>query len=244
MDLFQQHAFLSVAFLRDQLFFSEATIRRDLEQLEQQGLVRRIRGGAICNTGSSVETPVAVRKAQNNAAKKSIAREAAGLVRDNAVIFLDASTTVMELIPFLAPKTNLTIITNCLQTATSIAERLRCTLICTGGIYHANTASLVGAFAESCVTQKFADVFMFSVQSVDSRNGMTDQGEEVATLKAIMMKHAKSVVLLADDSKFGRTSFCKVASLSEVSTIVTNRSGVFDEPCWDEHRSKFIFAKE
>ena len=244
MELFQTNSFLSVIHLRDQLFFSEATSRRDLEELEQQGLIRRIRGGAICNSGSNVETPLAVRAAEHNAEKKRIARKAADLVRDNDVLFLDASTTVMELIPFLAHKANLTIITNCLQTSTLVAEQIKCTLICTGGTYHRNTASLVGTFAESCVTKKFADIFLFSVQSVDSKNGLTDQGEEVANLKSTMMRQAKSVVLLADSSKFGRTAFCKVAPLSEVTSIITNRSNVFENECWNEFRTKLHFAED
>ncbi len=244
MELFQIKSFLSVTYLRDQLFFSEATIRRDLEDLEQQGLIRRIRGGAICNTGSSIETPLAIRAAENSTDKKRIAKKAADIVRDNDVLFLDASTTVMELVPFLAHKANLTIITNCLQTSTIIADQLKCTLICTGGTYHRNTASLVGPFSESCVTKKFADVFLFSVQSVDSKNGLTDQGEEVAHLKSIMMRQAKSVVLLADASKFGRTAFCKVAPLSDVTTIVTNHSKVFHDECWNEFRTKFLYADD
>lgn len=244
MELFQANPYLSVTHLRDHLFFSEATIRRDLEALEQQGLIRKIRGGAICNTGSSIETPLAIRVEEHGEEKRRIAERAAELVQDNSVLFLDASTTVMELINHLSFKANLTIITNCLQTASLVVERLKCNLICTGGSYHRSTASLVGPYAESCVMQKFADIFFFSVQSIDYRNGLTDQGEEVASLKSTMMGQAKSVVLLADTSKFGRTAFCKVAKLSEVTSIVTNRSGIFEKECWNEVRSKFIFAED
>ncbi len=244
MELFLGNSFLSVKHLRDQLFFSEATIRRDLENLEQQGLIRRIRGGAISNSGSSIETPLAVRGSENNTEKRRIAKKATELVRDNDVVFLDGSTTTMEMIPFLSSKVNLTVITNCLRTATMIADQIKCKLICTGGTYHRSTASLSGPFAESCVAMKFADIFLFSVQSVDSKNGLTDQGEEIAHLKSIMMRQAKSIVLLADASKFGRTAFCKVAPLSAINTIITNRSNILDEDCWNEYRSKIVYAEE
>ncbi|MDD3336686.1 MAG: DeoR/GlpR family DNA-binding transcription regulator [Eubacteriales bacterium] len=244
LSLINQKNYLSLKELCQQLHFSESTLRRDLRRLEKDGFITCTRGGAIANgAAGNVETPMELRRSTNSEIKARIGRRAAGLVRDNQMLLLDASTTVMEMIPYLKGKKNLTIITCCLTTALLVAEQLDCTLICTGGKYHAATAALLGYSAESALDNWFADLMFFSVNSVDAQNGLTDQGEEIAHLKAAMLRHARRAILLADSSKFGHTSAYRLFP-ADVEGIVTNRAPLFDQDCWRELRSKMIFTEE
>lgn len=243
LALLSGHPFLSISDLCAQLHFSESTLRRDLRTLEREGLLTCIRGGAVRNDHPGCETPLSVRQNTNRGLKRAIAQRAAEMVEDNQVLFLDASTTVMEMIPFLKGKKHLTLITCCLHTAVAVAQELDgCTLHCTGGSYHAPTASLIGASAEEYVKRWFADTLFFSVNSVDAINELTDQGEEVARLKNVMLSQAKKAVLLADAGKFGHTAVYRLGSLSDVSAIITSPDPVFERECWNEHRDKMIFA--
>ena len=165
------------------------------------------------------------------------------MLEDNQIIMMDASTTVMEMIPYLRKKKNLTIITCCLSTAIQVSEQLHCTLICTGGRYHAPCASLVGSSAENMLKSWFADIMFFSVNSIDAQKGLTDQGEEVAHIKNTMLRQAQKKVLLADASKFGKSSFYWLDPPS-LNHIITNWDPKFEDKCWDSYRSIMIFARD
>lgn len=239
--LLNEKKFVSVTELCEALHYSQSTVRRDLKQMEQEQLVTCAHGGAVANIHPNMETPLAIRRSTNRHVKSLIARRAADMVEDNQMIIMDASTTVMEIIPFLRKKKNLTIITCCLSTAIQITEQLNCTLICSGGRYHAPVASLVGSSAEAMLKNWYADFMFFSANSIDVKNGLTDQGEEIAHLKSVMLQRAKQTVFLADSNKFGKTSACRIFP-APITHIITNYDPRFDMDCWKEYHDKMIFV--
>ncbi len=241
LEALSSKKYMTINELTQLLHFSESTVRRDLKKLEKEQLVTCARGGVVSNIHPNTETPLQLRLTTNHHSKSVIARRAAEMVKDNQIIMLDASTTAMEMIPHLSKKQNLTIITCCLSTAVLISEQLACTLICTGGRYHASCASLVGPSAESLIKNWFADIMFFSVHSVDSENGLSDQGEEVAHMKSIMLRQANQRVLLADASKFGTISIYRL-STPPITNYITNGDPKFNLSCWDGIRDKLIFV--
>lgn len=242
LDVLAEKKYVSITELCGTLHFSESTLRRDIKRMERDRLLLCTRGGISAIDRQNHETPMLLRQTVNHTQKKAIARAAASLVQDGQIICMDASTTAMEMIPFLKPRRDLTIITCCLVTATRIVETLECTLICTGGRYHAPTAALTGIAAINSLRNWFADVMFFSCNSIDAVNGLTDQGEEIAQLKTAMLRQSKRAVLLADSSKFGRTASYRLSIDGEYK-IITDPNPLFDADCWKEMREKIQFAQ-
>lgn len=241
--LLREKKYLSISELCQTLHYSESTIRRDLKKMEKERLISCTRGGVISSVHPNMETPLMLRRNENHREKSSIARRAADMVGDNQIIILDASTTAMEMIPFLRNKKNLVILTCCLSTAILITEQLDCTLICSGGRYYPPVSSLVGPSAESMIKNWFADIMFFSVYAFDAQRGPTDQGEDVAHLKSVMLRQAKKTVMMADPGKFGKTGPCLLPDVN-IDQIITTRDARFDDPQWKEWRKKMIFAGE
>ena len=133
LQLFQKKPLLTIKELKTQLYYSESTIRRELEAMEKLRLLRRIHGGAMLLDMPSQESPLSIRQNSNQVLKQAIGRYASSLVENGDTIVLDASSTAMEMIPFLGDFHDLTIITNGLLTAINIKDNLSCTLYCIGG---------------------------------------------------------------------------------------------------------------
>ncbi|HML48361.1 MAG TPA: DeoR/GlpR family DNA-binding transcription regulator, partial [Clostridia bacterium] len=139
IDLLRQEGILSVHDLCARLRFSEATVRRDLRQLERSGQILRVRGGAMYNDGTRSEPPFAVRRYENRRSKQRIAMAAAEFVRDGDTLFLDSSSTTAELIPYLGSRANITVVTCGMYAATMLSEQSRCRLILSGGAFNIYT---------------------------------------------------------------------------------------------------------
>lgn len=241
---FKEKRFLSIKDLCNTLFFSEATIRRDLKKIEQLGLITRVRGGAVFNDNNKIELPLSIRQTENKKAKQIIAQKAAEYVLDGDILILDASSTVLQMIPFLCSKKDITVITNGLVTATSIAECMKCKIYCTGGILRENrSSSLVGSQAERFISNIYATKMFFSVNSVSPIHGLSDTTEEEAELKKVMMKHADRIILLVDSSKYERVSFYQVCNLSDINEMITNESEVLSNDLWKNTNIKITTVK-
>ncbi len=243
IECFREKRFLSVEDLCNTLFFSEATIRRDLEKIENLGIISRVRGGAVLNDSTN-ELPLFIRQTENKKAKQIIAQKAAEYVHDSDILILDASSTVLQMIPFLCSKKNLTIITNGLVTATSIAESMKCKIYCTGGILRENcSSSLVGSQAKNFISNIHAAKMFFSAKSVSPIYGLSDTTEEEAELKKIMMKHAERSILLADSSKHDQVSFYYICTLADIDEMITNESEALSNESWKNLKTKITTVK-
>lgn len=205
---------------------SSMTARRDLNELDRKGLVRRVHGGAIANLGRSYEPPFQTRSTKNVEAKAAIGRKAAELIYDGDSIALDVGTTTLEVAKNLAGKRNLTIVTNCLQIANLLVEALSlevdARLILTGGIVRPRELSLVGSFAERVYSDLHVDKAFIGIGGISLMDGLTEYNIEDTQIKRMLLRSAREKIIVADSSKFGVTTFASVGPLSEVDKIVTD----------------------
>lgn len=211
---------VSVGEIAKQLFVSEATVRRDLTALERASVLRRVYGGAVL-TGANRDVPLLMRETEAQEAKQRIGRIAAGLVRENDVIVLDASSTVYSMIPYLKDFKNVVAITSGLKTALALGERHIKTYL-TGGLMIDNSYSMIGGYARDMLETINADAVFFSCRGVSADGRMTDSSVEECELRKLMFRHAKRRVLMAAHNKIGRDYFYVQGHVSEIDDIVSD----------------------
>lgn len=213
---------INVRELSKRLYVSEPTIRRDLTELHNKGIITKIYGGAILNTETAYrETPFFLRENEKSSTKSEMGKRAAELVGDGAIVMLDGSTSAYHLVPYLAKLSNLTVITSGAKTAVALAEA-NIRTFCTGGQMIIHSYSYVGEQAESFVRNVNADVLFFSCRGLDARGRMTDNAIEEANLRKIMFAHSAKKVLLCDSSKLGKTYFYNMGTVAEIDAIISD----------------------
>ncbi|GAA2186572.1 DeoR/GlpR family DNA-binding transcription regulator [Leucobacter alluvii] len=209
---------ISIEQAATQFDVSTMTIRRDLEMLEVEGSVRRVRGGAVPATGPrSYDERLATR----GSAKRAIARKALDLVPRRGAIALDASTTVNALAEMLGDHGALTACTNSVQTFELLARLGGVEAQLTGGAHEAITGSLVGPIANAGARLLHTRVFFTSSDGISPEGGTSEASLAEAEVKRHLAQSADATVLCADSSKLGKRSTGMALELSDVSTLIT-----------------------
>ncbi len=210
---------VTVTQLNARLQVSEATIRRDLDELDQIGVLRRTHGGAVRT--NDTEPPLLLRQTEQAIEKEHIGRRAAQLVADDQTIFLGSGTTVQAMLPNLMERRGLTIITNSLPVVNAFVGR-EAELIVIGGLFRSSELSMVGHIAEAAISELRADLVFMGMRGIDPDRGFTsDYLPEALTDRAIL-RAAPRRVILADHSKFGRVGAVYLAPVTEAEVIITN----------------------
>lgn len=212
---------VAVTELADLFDVSPMTIRRDLQALEEQGLVEAVHGGARSSQQSPFELSFAQRELVDAAAKRAIGRLAASLVSEGDAVALDASTTTVQVARNLVSRRPVTVVTNGIKAAAELGYRPGIDVIVTGGQLH-QTASLVGPFARATIEQLRVACLFFSVTGISDGLDLTGPSEFDAEMKAAMMGVSRRTILVANSAKFGRESYIRVASLSAIHDVVTD----------------------
>ena len=221
LEMLKTRESMTVRELSETLKVSLATIRRDLERLQRMGLLQRVHGGAVLKEKVAIEPDYAREKERFLPEKRAIARIAAQLVENNDVIFLESSTTVLQMVEFLKDKNNLTVITNSLD----IAQELRDShldLFLIGGRWRRKTNSLVGTMADLSLSQMNFDKAFIGVSALDFETGITTPSLEEAQTKKSIIKASNKVIALCDHSKFGKKNFAFVAPLTSIDILITD----------------------
>lgn len=208
------------------LYTSGATIRRDLQDLEKDGSIKRTHGGAVLLEGTATEMPLILRESENSGPKQIIAEAAVKYISDGMTLFLDSSSTVSYMIRMLAPFKGLKIITNGIKTATLLSEYKNIKIYCTGGIIRENSRSLVGQSARDFIKQFNADICFLSCRGMSLEKGATDPNDEEAYIKREYIRNSDQRILLCDHTKIGVNYFCKVAPLSDYDQIITDNASM------------------
>jgi len=228
LDFLKANSSASVADLCERFQVSEMTIRRDLQELDRIGLLRRVHGGAMLGASRSYEPPYKSRVVENAAQKKAIARRAAAFVVDGDSLALDNSTTTIEMVEFLTARLNLTIVTASLSIAMAVAEQFHSNsglrLIVTGGVVRPGEMSLVGDFAQTMLRELHVDKAFIGVGAIDITEGFTEYNLDDAFVKRALVSSANEVYVLADSSKFQRSTFASVGALDIADAIITDTS--------------------
>ncbi|MHC0039694.1 DeoR/GlpR family DNA-binding transcription regulator [Pseudoneobacillus sp. C159] len=199
---------------------SESTIRRDLAELEKDKKLKRVHGGASLLKQIGEELSISEKSTKNLQEKEEIARYAASLIKDGDCIYLDAGTTVVQMIPYLEAK-EIRIVTNGLTHIEALLERNIPTYLI-GGYIKPKTRAIVGPSAIDALKQYRFDKSFIGVNGVHLDQGFTTPDPEEAAVKNLAMQLGQEVFILADYTKFNEVTFAKVAELKE-ATIITNQ---------------------
>lgn len=213
---------VSVADLVKEFKVSEMTIRRDLDLLENQGLLKRIHGGAVSQRGRSYEPPFLLRTSENQDKKQRIGQAAAALINNGDSITLDVGTTTLEIARNLASKQDLTVITPSLQIASELVHHPGIRLVLTGGILRPGELSMTGHLAERVFSEIYVDKLFLGAGAVDLVAGISEFNMEDTLVKRAMIKTAKRIILVCDSSKFNQVAFASIMPLEAIHTVVTD----------------------
>ncbi|MCI1283750.1 DeoR/GlpR family DNA-binding transcription regulator [Lacticaseibacillus songhuajiangensis] len=212
--------------LTDMLDASESTIRRDLGELEKEGLLRRVHGGAEKTASLTAEAGVQEKATVHTAAKMAIARAAADMVNNGALIFLDAGTSTGAMIPLLRGK-DITVVTTGVDNASMLADYGIKTILL-GGSVKPLTKAVIGAEAVRSLGQYRFNIAFLGTNGVHAEYGCTTPDPEEAATKRVAAGQSAQAVVLADSSKFGAVSFAQVLPIQDALIITDDRRELDD----------------
>ena len=223
---------------------TEETIRRDLDKLEQEGYATKTYGGAIWGNSTKTDLSYTIRNRTNVDAKHAIGELIAKLIEDGDHIMLDDSSTSLYVSKHIQSKKNLTVITNSIETIVELAGRDDWTVMSTGGKLKPESMALVGETAQSMLRDFHVDLCIFSAKGLDRNSGITDSNEFHSSVKKVMIQSASKIILAIDSSKFDKASFVKIASLSEIDMIVTEKKPSDEWICYLQEQNIPCFYPE
>lgn len=213
---------VGVSELAAMLGVSAATIRRDLELLEEQRLLSRTHGGAVRH-GTLYELPLRYKSARRHDEKRRIAKAAAARVVDGVAVGLTGGTTCTEVARELVDRERLTVVTNALNIASELAVRPNLKLVVTGGYARLESYELVGPLAERALAGLNLDVAVIGVDGIDAEAGCTTHHEVEAHTNLSMIDRARHVIVVADSSKIGTVVFAQICPIERVHELITDR---------------------
>ncbi|GGT33525.1 transcriptional regulator [Streptomyces kurssanovii] len=213
---------------------SPATIRRDLDELAEQQMLVRTRGGAVAH-GVSYELPLRYKQSRHASEKQRIAAAVAELIGEGDVVGLNGGTTTTEVARALALRAaggrrdlpdmtapSLTVVTNALNIAGELAVRPQIKIVVTGGVARPQTYELVGPLTVGVLNEVVLDVAVLGVDGVDPQLGLMTHQEDEASISRLFAERARRVVVVTDSSKMGRRAFARICGLDRVDVLVTD----------------------
>lgn len=210
--------------LSEDLGVSEMTVRRDLEELEAQGLLVRVHGGAISTRSRSFEPGFAARSRQNVDVKRRIGTAAAALIRDGETVILDAGTTTLHVAQALRPDIQLRAMALSLQIADVLADLPNLTLMMPGGTVRPRERSMIGAMTIATFERLAFDTVVLTSGGVDVTEGVTEYDVDDAETKRAALRSARRTIVVADATKLGAVAFVRLCPVADVDILVTDRS--------------------
>lgn len=212
---------ISVQKIVKEFYVSEATARRDLNALEQSGLIRRVFGGATLVIGSDRQIPLFVREREDEREKSRIGELASKLIKDGQILFIDGSSTAQFLLPYLGAFQDLVVITNGLKIAQELGD-MHIKVYSTGGLLMENSSVLIGEDAEHFVDGFNADICFLSCKGLSKEGKFTDTSYSETQLRKRFMANAATKVLLMTKNKMGKRYIHTLCSVNEVDHIITD----------------------
>lgn len=214
--------------LFERLHVSKETIRRDLKEMEEAGIIQRVHGGAVMAESAKglKEYPLLTREIRNYTEKVRLCKKAAEYIEDGDTIFIDNSSTTLNLVAHINPKYRVTIITNSIRVLleASLEEMSNFSFICLGGILKSRNYSLTGAMTLEQLGNFRPNKAFLSCHGMTLEDGITDGSIYEVDAKQAMIKQAKKTYLLADSSKFGKTGVVLLSQFDSVDYLITDDS--------------------
>jgi DeoR family myo-inositol catabolism operon transcriptional repressor len=198
------------------------TIRRDIKVLVKDGTVSKVYGGIVLNLEDRI-VPFSARSSAAIDEKRRIGSLAAGLVADGDTIYIDSGTTTVHLLPYIAHRKGVTVVSNSLIVFQEIQNYPHLTLLSVGGTYNHKTKSFVGMSAVKDLEDlRIAKAFM-GATGVGVEAGATNNSPHEAEIKRTAIRHAQKVILMADHTKLDRTAAICFCTLDRLACFITDR---------------------
>ena len=219
-----EHENVSISELCQHFAVSKNTVRRDLDELLMSGKIRKVYGGVTTAKKHSEEsiTPDALLSAPRTDSLKRMGQLAATLVSDNSWIFLDSGSTALEMIPFLAQKNGLTIVTHSLSVMYEAANYPSLSVFALGGMYDEKTSSYVGMSTVGAIDSMNIDMVFVVPTAISIEHELTHITYFEAEVKRSIVSSNSKIILLADHTKFDRNSVFTFGRYSQLSTVITD----------------------
>lgn len=214
---------VEVAELAHRFNVTTETIRRDLSELQNRRLVRRVHGGATPWETGGFEPLLSVRDDQQHDEKRRVARAAVNELPDSGSVIIDSGSTAGRFVEQVPAGTSLRFVTNSLLIARSLSERTNADVIVIGGKVRKNTFAMVDTQAIEAIEPLRVDTVFMSADAATASSGLTTPYREEAAWKRAIIRSAQRVVMLLDHSKFDQEHFIRFAEWSDVDVLVTNK---------------------
>ena len=229
LDLLTGHDEVHIEHLSQQLQASPSTVRRELEVMEELGLLLRTHGGARMPERVHYEQPYERRATIELEAKRAIAVAACQLVTDGAIIGISGGTTCTELARRMRAIPNLTIVTNAVNISLELYGQSDKRIIVTGGTLSQNSYELVGNMAVQTLQDIHLDMAFLGVTGMDLGFGFSMTDEPEAMVGRSFMAAASRKIVLADHTKIGKATLARLCRLSEVDVLITDRADTVEQ---------------
>jgi DeoR/GlpR family transcriptional regulator of sugar metabolism len=218
----RQYDEVSVSDLSARLGVSDVTIRKDLQQLEDQGYLTRVRGGAVFSGRGQLELRFAARQQLCLEEKRRMAEAAVRYVQVGATIFLDGSSTVFQMTRLVRHMRGLTVITNGLYAALELSFAPEVTTIVVGGILRKQSSSLVDLLTPELLQRLHVDVAFLSCRGFTTEHGLMESDLREAQIKRAMAQAAQQAIALVDHAKFGHVYMASSVLPSELDRLIVD----------------------
>ncbi len=226
MEACQKQSLVRVEDLVNQLHVSPATVRRDLTQMEELRMVRRCYGGVSLDSAQSNEPGMMMKSGMNAGGKHAVARLAASLIHDHQMVFIDAGSSTLEMLDYIAAK-NITVVTCGIPHIEKLGKAQIRTIVL-GGTVRWSTSAVSGHTALHQLERLFFDVAFIGVNGIHDMMGFTTTNQQEADTKRMVIAHSKCAYIMADRTKFHVLYPESFAQLSD-AIILSDELGGF--PC-------------
>lgn len=225
IEYLEQNGRAEVTILSQLLGVVPETIRRDLRELETQGVLKRTHGGAVIEQPKEREYPVQVRVMKNAVEKDMLCRKAAEFVSEGDLIFIDNSSTLVNIIKHISDDMHLSILTNSIKVLQEYAlyKKDNITMLCTGGVFSRSNLSLSGTLSDSFTREFFPNKAFVSCHGVSAEHGFTDGNLHEVAFRREVISLAEKVYFLVDHSKFGKLGPIKLGGLEICDVLITDK---------------------
>jgi DeoR family fructose operon transcriptional repressor len=220
LQFIEKHTRASVQELSQELSVSESTVRRDLKELEEARLLKRTHGGAVSLQSVNFEAAIPDKEDRFLDEKLRIALKAVEMIEEGDAILLDGGTTTLQIARALKSFRNLKVITNSIMALNELKDCRNIEVSITGGMLRPDTMAFVGPMTERSLDMVRVDKAFLGTNGLDIHEGISTPNMLEAATKRKMISIAKQTILLADHSKIGQISFCKVADLREMDHCI------------------------
>ena len=238
-----EHRVASSTELSDLLEVSEATIRRDLDRMAEEGVLVRTHGGAILNRHLQLEPEYKERAHRNVNEKRAIGMIAAKLIQKGDIVFINSGTTTTQLIRQIQPDAQITVVTNNLSAALEIGDAGP-ELILIGGIFQPKSNSVAGRFSLEVLSQIYANQSFIGVDGISLTNGFTVPTSAEAEIIRSMIERTKGpVTVVADHTKWEKVSNFEIAQIDRIHRLITDETlGQMAKDILNEHGIEVLVA--